>query len=187
MSTLENRDGTALLVIDMQNAVLADAYIVETVTKNIATLVERAREAKTPVIWIQHSDEELVFGTKEWEIIPELIPRESEALIAKNYGDSFEATELETVLAAALVGHLVVAGAESDACVRSTIHGAFTRGYDVTLVADAHTAGDRSAWGAPEPAAVIAHMNLYWQFQNAPGRTAAVAKTAELGFGTTLS
>lgn len=182
MSTLENRDATALLVIDMQNAVLADAHNVELVTKNVSRLVERAREAKIPVIWVQHSDEELVLGSNDWEIVPNLVPHDSETLIAKNYGDSFEATDLETVLAAARVGHLVVAGAESDACVRSTIHGAFTRGYDVTLVADAHTAGDHSAWGAPEPAIVIAHMNLYWQFQNAPGRTAAVTKSADVVF-----
>lgn len=182
MSTLENRDETALLVIDMQNAVLADAHNVESVTKNISALVEGARESKSPVIWVQHSDDELVAGSREWEIVPELIPHESEALIAKNYGDSFEATELEAVLAAARVGHLVVVGAESDACVRSTIHGAFTRGYDVTLVVDAHTTGDHREWGAPEPAAVISHMNLYWQFQSAPGRTAAVAKSTEVVF-----
>lgn len=182
MSTLENRDSTTLVVIDMQNAVVADAHNVESVSKNISLLVESARRAGAPVIWVQHSDEELVFGSKEWEIIPSLQPLETEPLIAKNYGDAFEGTELETVLAAADVGHLVVSGAESDACVRSTIHGAFTRGYDVTLVSDAHTCGDQTAWGAPEPAAVIAHMNLYWQFQDAPGRTATVSKTADVVF-----
>ena len=77
----------------------------------------------------------------------------------------------------------MVAGAESDACIRSTIHGAFTRGYDVTLVGDAHTSGDRSAWGAPPPEAVIAHMNLYWQYQSAPQRTAAVVKAGDVAFG----
>lgn len=187
MTTLENREGTALVVIDMQNAVVAEAHEVETVTKNISALVESARSAGTPVIWVQHSDAELVRGSTEWEIIAALQPLESEALIAKHYGDSFEATDFETVLADRNVGHLVVAGAESDACVRSTIHGAFTRGYDVTLVSDAHTCGDRTAWGAPEPAAVIAHMNLYWQFQSAPGRTAAVSKSAEVVFGSPRS
>ena len=65
----------------------------------------------------------------------------------------------------------------------ATIHGAFTRGYDVTLVGDAHTAGDKSEWGAPSVSDVIAHTNLYWNFQAAPGRTARVVNAAEVVFG----
>ena len=80
------------------------------------------------------------------------------------------------------VGRLVVAGAESDACIRSTIHGAFARGYDVTLVGDAHTCGDKSSWGAPPPGAVIAHTNLYWSFQAAPGRTAGIVESKDVDF-----
>ena len=97
-------------------------------------------------------------------------------------GDSFEATDLEEVLARAGVGRLVVTGAQTDACIRSTIHGAFARGDDVTLVGDAHTTEDQSAWGAPAPDKVIAHTNLYWQYQTAPGRTAGVAGTKDVTF-----
>lgn len=97
--------------------------------------------------------------------------QDSEPLVHKNHGDSFEATELERVLAEAGVGHLVVTGAETDAGIRSTIHGAFVRGHDVTLVADAHTTHDKTAWGAPPPDQVIAHTNRYWRHQSAPGRT----------------
>ena len=88
----------------------------------------------------------------------------------KNYGDSFEDTTLETVLSELGVGRLVIVGAETDACVRSTLHGAFARGYDATLVSDAHTTGDKTQWGAPPPDQVIAHTNLYWTYQSAPGR-----------------
>jgi nicotinamidase-related amidase len=102
--------------------------------------------------------------------------------VDKAFGDSFEGTDLEDVLRAAGVGRLIVAGAQTDACIRSTIHGAFARGYDVTLVADAHTTEDHSAWGAPAPEKVIAHTNLYWQFQEAPGRTAAVTETKDVRF-----
>ena len=97
-------------------------------------------------------------------------------------GDSFEATDLESVLAANSVGRLFVAGAQTDACVRSTLHGAFTRGYDTTLIADAHTTEDLTSYGAPPPEQVIAHTNLYWQYQQAPGRTAGIVKTADLDF-----
>ena len=183
MTTLENRKNTALLVIDVQVDVVGEAYQRDETVGRIGTLVEAARTAGTPVVWVQHSDAELQRETPGWEIVPELQPRESEAVVHKSYGDSFEATDLEAVLGAEGVGHLVVAGAESDACIRSTIHGAFTRGYDVTLVGDAHTSGDRSAWGAPPPESVIAHMNLYWQFQDAPERTASVVNTNDVVFG----
>ena len=90
--------------------------------------------------------------------------------------------EDEAALAAAKVGHLVVVGAQTDACIRSTIHGAFTRGYDVTLVSDAHTTEDMTEWGAPPPDVIIKHTNMYWGFQSAPGRTAKVVTTAEVAF-----
>lgn len=183
MSTLADRNNTALLIIDVQNEVMAEAFEPQRVIANIQTLVSHTRENGTPVVWVQHSDDELMLGSPGWVYVPELPRDDGEALVHKSYGDSFEDTNLEDVLAAAGVGRIVVAGAESDACIRSTIHGAFTRGYDVTLVADAHTAGDRSEWGAPPPAQVIAHTNLYWQFQRAPGRTAAVVSTGDVDFG----
>lgn len=182
MTTLPERPHTALLVIDVQKGVVADAHQRDTIVAGIGTLVDKAREEGIPVVWVQHSDDGLVKGSEAWEYVPELTRRATEPLVHKNFGDSFEGTELEDVLAGAGVGHLVVTGAETDACIRSTIHGAFTRGYDVTLVADAHTANDNSEWGAPPPDQVIAHTNLYWQWQSAPGRTAAVAKTKDVAF-----
>ena len=113
-----------------------------------------------------------------WAIVPELDQSPGEALIHKLYGDAFEDTTLEDELSSRGIGRLVIAGAQTDACVRSTLHGAFTRGYDVTLVHDAHTTEDLSSWGAPPPAQVIAHTNLYWAHQKAPGRVAAVGSAA---------
>ncbi|MFQ1002529.1 isochorismatase family protein [Modestobacter sp. SSW1-42] len=182
MTTLTDRPNTALVVVDVQQGVVGDAHQRDTVVAHISALVDRARETGTPVVWVAHSDEELPRGSDAWQYVPELVRRESEPLVHKSYGDSFEGTDLEDVLAAAGVGHLVVAGAESDACIRSTIHGGFTRGYDVTLVGDAHTAGDKSAWGAPPVDQVIAHTNLYWRFQAAPGRTAGVVGTKDVTF-----
>jgi len=141
-----------------------------------------ARGEGVPIVWVQHSDEQLEKGSDAWEYVPELARRESEPLVHKTFGDSFEATDLEEVLARAGVGRLVVTGAQTDACIRSTIHGAFARGYDVTLVGDAHTTEDQSGWGAPSPDKVIAHTNLYWQYQTAPGRTAGVAGTEDVTF-----
>ena len=183
MTTLSDRPNTALMVIDVQKGVVADACQRDEVVANIGTLVDRAREEGVLVVWVQHSDEGLEKGSDAWEYVPELARRESEPLVHKTFGDSFEDTDLEDVLAGARVGRLVVTGAQTDACVRSTIHGAFVRGYDVTLVADAHTTEDQSAWGAPPPDQVIAHTNLYWRYQAAPGRTAEVTETKDVSFG----
>lgn len=183
MTTLPERPSTALLLIDVQNGVVAEAYQRDAVVANIAALVDRAREEGVPVVWVQHSDRHVEKGSKAWEYVPELVRRESEPLVPKNYADSFEDTSLEEVLAEAGVGRLVVTGASTDVCIRSTLHGAFVRGYDVTLVADAHTTSDMSKWGAPPPEQVIAHTNLYWKYHEAPGRTAAVTEAKEVAFG----
>ena len=182
MTTIPDRPNTALVVVDVQNDVVSGAPRRDEVVGNIRDLVERARAADVPAVWVQHSDDGLPEGSDGWRIVPELVRRDDEALVHKHYGDSFEDTDLEDVLADAGVGRLVVTGAESDACVRSTIHGAFVRGYDTILVDDAHTAGDKTAWGAPPPEAVIAHTNLYWSFQAAPGREAGMVSTPDVAF-----
>ena len=184
MTTLENRPNTALLVIDVQQGAVDGGHQRDEVVANIGSLVEKARRERIPVIWVQHSDEDLVRGSDEWLIVPELSPGEAEALVEKNYGDSFEDTTLESVLSGLGVGRLVVVGAQTDACIRSTLHGAFVRGYDTTLVSDAHTTEDQTAWGSPPPDQVIAHTNLYWADQSAPGRTAATVETKDVDFGT---
>jgi nicotinamidase-related amidase len=182
MSTLIDRPNSALLVVDVQNGVMRAAHDREAVLANLTTLVDKAREAGTDVVWVQHTSEELPRDSETWQYVPELVRRDAEPLVHKLYGDSFEDTDLESVLAARGIGRLVVAGAQTDACIRATLHGAITRGYDATLVEDAHTTEDLSAYGAPPPGQVIAHTNLYWQFHTAPGRTAGTVKTAEVVF-----
>jgi nicotinamidase-related amidase len=182
MTTFENRPNTALIVIDVQNGVVEGAHERDAVVANIAGLVDRAREEEVPVVWVQHADDGLEHGSDGWRIVPELVPDEAEPLIEKNYGDAFEDTPLESLLADLAVGKLVVVGAQTDACIRSTLHGAFVRGYDATLVGDAHTTEDQTAWGAPPPDQVIAHTNLYWHYQSAPGRSAGTVETSDVEF-----
>ena len=182
MTTLANRPNTALLVVDMQAGVIAAAHGRDAVVKNVEGLVAKARREHVSVIWVQHSDEQLAKGSDGWRIVSELTPGDAEPLVQKIYGDSFEDTELEAVLSGLRVGRLVVVGAQSDACIRSTIHGAFVRGYDVTLVSDAHTTENHSQWGAPPPDKVIAHTNLYWTYQTAPGRKAETVETKDVKF-----
>ena len=183
MTTLDNRPNTAVLVVDVQNGVVEGAHDRDAVIANVRTLVGRARRAGVPVVWVQDSGGSIVKGSDAWQIVPDLDPDAGEPHIDKHYGDSFEDTTLETVLAGLGVGRLLVVGAETDACVRSTLHGAFVRGYDTTLVSDAHTTSDQSEWGAPPPAQVIAHTNLYWSDQKAPGRTPGTIATTDVDFG----
>jgi nicotinamidase-related amidase len=185
MTSLTDRPNTALLVIDVQNDVVAGAHNRDAVIANIGGLVGKARAEGAPVIWVQHTDEGLPQGSEGWQYVPELTREESEPLIHKQYGDSFEATDLEHILAERKVGRLIVTGAQTDACIRSTLHGAIVRGYDATLVGDAHTTEDQTAWGAPPPDKVIAHTNLYWQYQTAPGRRGETVPADAVDFGGT--
>jgi nicotinamidase-related amidase len=183
MTTLQNRPNSALLVIDVQNGVVEKAHERDAVVANVASLVERARRERVPVVWVQHSDEQLARESDQWRIVPELSPDDAEPLVEKHYGDAFEDSTMESVLSDLGVGRLVVTGAQTDECVRSTLHGALVRGYDATLVSDAHTTEDLTEWGAPPPDQVIAHTNLYWSFHTAPGRKAGTAKTEEVDLG----
>jgi nicotinamidase-related amidase len=169
----------------VQNGVVEGTPERDSVVANVGSLVEKARQERVPVVWVQHFDDGLERGSDEWKIVPELAPDDAEPLIEKSYGDSFEDTPLETVLSGLGVGRLVVVGAQTDACIRSTLHGAFARGYDATLVSDAHTTEDQTPWGAPPPEQVIAHTNLYWTDQTAPGRTAGTVETKDVDFNGT--
>jgi nicotinamidase-related amidase len=183
MTTLTDRPNTALLVIDVQNDVVAGTHNRDGVVANIAVLVYKARAEQVPVVWVQHSSDNLPQGSDGWQYVPELTQDEAEPVVHKRYGDSFEDTDLEAVLAQHKVGRLIVAGAQTDECIRSTLHGAIVRGYDATLVSDAHTTEDLSEWGAPPPDKVIHHTNLYWENHLAPGREAGTVSTDSVNFG----
>ncbi|MET9491039.1 isochorismatase family protein [Nocardia sp. NPDC006630] len=182
MTSLANRPNSAVIVVDVQNSVVADVYERDAVVAAIGRLVGKARSLRIPVLWIQDIGEDRLPGTEPWQIVPELVPADDEVRLDKRYGDSFEDTDLEAVLARLGIGRVFVAGAQSDACIRSTLHGAFVRGYDTVLVSDAHTTEDLSAWGAPSPDAVIRHTNLYWHHTTAPGRTASAIATDDIEF-----
>jgi nicotinamidase-related amidase len=183
MTTLTDRPNTALLVIDVQNEVVGGAHNRDGVVANVATLVDKARAEHVPVVWVQHSSDGMPVGSDGWRFVPELSQDESEPVVQKRYADSFEDTDLESVLAGGKIGRLIVAGAQTDECIRSTLHGAIVRGYDATLVADAHTTEDLSEWGAPTPDKVIDHTNLYWGNHTAPGRQAGTVTTDSVDFG----
>lgn len=185
VTSLTDRPNTALLVIDMQRDVVADAHDRDRVIANINALVDRARAEQVPIVWVQHADHDLPAGSDGWRYVPELVRNHDEPLVHKSFNDSFENTELESILAERRVGRVVVTGAQTDACIRSTLHGALVRGYDTTLVSDAHTTEDMRAWGGPlSPEQAIAYTNMYWGWSKAPGRSGCTAPTSEIDFST---
>jgi nicotinamidase-related amidase len=180
MSALEGRDKTALVVIDVQNGVVEDAFRRDEVIQNIESAVAQARANHIPVIWVQHSDDEMPIDSDNWQIVSELIPLNEEAMVRKTFRSSFEATNLESVLASLSVGHIVVCGAQSNNCIRHTGQDALAKGYDVTLIADAHTTSGYE-WGGHTVSAqaVVEEQNDNFNEQ-LPGRFARAIPLAKL-------
>jgi nicotinamidase-related amidase len=172
----------ALLVIDVQNDVVATAHRRDEVVAAINSVVDRARAASAPVIWVQHDDDELPAETEGWQIVEELAPAAGEPIVRKNYRDSFEATDLADHLARLDVNRLVVTGAQTDYCVRWTLHGALTRGFDTVLVSDAHTTDESAGPDLPPGASVIAHTNQVWATQDHPTVSTTVVDAADVRF-----
>ena len=180
MTTL-GRTKSALLVIDVQNQVVDGAYNKDQVVANIKVAVGKARAAGVPVVWVQHSDEWMPIGSDDWKIVAELTPADGEARVGKLYRNSFEATDLESVLERLDVGHVYVSGAQTNNCVRFTSHGALDRGYDVTLIKDAHTTTDYTFGDQVVPAEVLVRdLNASFSEEELPGRSANAVTVADI-------
>jgi nicotinamidase-related amidase len=170
---------TVLLVIDLQVGVLPGCFDADGVVSRTAALVERGREAGIPVVWVQHEEEGMPYRSDEWQLVDELVPASGEPRVRKGYRDSFADTDLDEVLEALDATRLIVAGAQSDYCIRTTTQSAAVRGYDVTLVGDAHTTTDAEWEGVTISAEqIVAHTNRYFSGLRYPGQTFAVTSAA---------
>jgi nicotinamidase-related amidase len=183
VTTLQGRPNSALIVVDVQQNVVQGAYRRDDIVANISSLVARARAHGVPVVWVQHSDDDLIKGSQGWQIVDELSPAPGEPVIEKHFNDAFEETTLEDELERLGVSRVMVSGAQTEWCVRSTLHGAVTRGYDTILVEDAHTTAEpHPESGEISTAQVIAHTNRYWCWHMAPHRECGIMSTAEVDF-----
>jgi nicotinamidase-related amidase len=184
MTTLTGRTESALLVIDVQNGVAEGAYNLGSVLENINLAVSKAREAYIPVIWVQHSDQELAIDSDSWQIVSDLSPLDSDQKVRKTFPSSFEGTDLESILQKLNVGHLFISGMQTNNCVRHTSHAAQERGYDVTVLADAHSTTCYT-WGGHTVLAdvIVNEFNDNFGHMDLPGRSNRAIKTAELVFG----
>ncbi len=184
MATIREGSKSALVVVDVQVGVVREAWEAPRVVRNVATAVDRARQAGVPVIWVQHNDEELIHGSPDWQLPPELAPVAGETRIDKQYNSSFEDTNLEEILAGLGVAHVVLAGAATNWCIRATAYGALDRGYDLTLIKDAHTTGtiDLDNGATIEAADIIRELNIGMTWVSYPGRTSGTASAADVEF-----
>lgn len=185
MATIREGNKTVLLVVDVQVGVMDAAWDAPRVVRNVARLVERARAQGVPVLWVQHADEEMAQGSGPWQWVPELAPSPAEAVIHKRFNSSFEHTTLEAELARLGATHLVLAGAMTNWCIRATAYGALERGYDLTLVEDAHTTSSIELENGVciEAANVIRELNVAMQWLSYPGRRNRTASAEAVAFG----
>lgn len=180
----ENTTKQALVVVDVQVSVMAASIDAAEVIERIRGLVERARAHGVPVIWVRHHADDLVVGSPEWQIVPELVPADGEPIVEKAYGDSFAETDLAQRLAEVGASSVVLCGAQSDACIRSTFYGGMYRGFPMTLVGDAHTTEDMSRWGVGySPQQAIEMINMQAQYTRLPGLSGAVVDAADVFVG----
>lgn len=180
MATVREGNKSVLLVVDVQVSVVKGAWDAPRVVGNVALAVERARAQGVPVIWVQHADEDLAKDTPGWQWAPELVPAADELLIHKQHNSSFEDTSLSDELAKLGTTHIVLAGCATNWCIRATAYGALERGYDLTLVKDAHTTKtmDLENGTKLDAATLVQDLNIAMTWLSYPGRKNATA-TAE--------
>lgn len=184
MATVREGTKSALVVVDVQVGVMNGAWDAPRIIRNVSTAVGRARAVGVPVVWVQHSNDEMPKGSPQWQWVAELVPADGETLIHKNYNSSFEQTSLDAELARLHVAHIVLAGAATNWCIRATAYGALDRGYDVTLVEDAHTTESIELDGGAtiDAERVIQELNIAMKWLEYPGLRNGTAAAAEVVF-----
>jgi len=182
MAKAREGNQAALLVVDVQQGVMKNAWNADNIIQNVATAVVQARASNMPVIWVQHADAELMKDTAEWQWVAQLTPASGEALVHKQFNSAFEGTELESQLAALDVAHIVLCGAATNWCIRATAYAALERGYDLTLIEDAHSTVDMpvSSELTISAAHIVAELNTTLRWLSYPGRRNAVMPLSEV-------
>ena len=189
MSTVRPGNLTALVVVDVQVGVMASSWDAPRIVKNVARAVERAREGGVPVLWVQHESDELPRDSSSWQLVPELVPAFGEKRVYKRFPSSFEETNLESGLSEMGTTRLVLAGAPTNWCIRATAYAALDRGYDLTLLKDAHTTEsiDLDDGSKVEASSIITDLNITMKWLTYPGRANGTESAEEVDFATTIA
>ncbi|WP_455660918.1 cysteine hydrolase family protein [Pradoshia sp.] len=158
---------SALLIIDVQNGMFHEGNTVfkgEELLRKLTKIINQARRNQIPLFYIQHNQpagRPLEFGEEGWEIHPDIAPVNQDIVIQKWSPDSFFNTTLEAELKGKEIEHVIITGIQTEVCVDTTCRRAFSMGYKVTLVSDAHSTWDSKTLTAQS---IIHHHNqvLRW-------------------------
>lgn len=153
------RTRTALLAMDLQNDILAgyDETARATLLGNAGRLIGHARDGGIPVIYVAVRFREgypevnssnklfgriaqnkvLIEGTHGAAIHERVAPRLGEPVVAKRRVGAGSTSDLQSLLSAQRIGHLVLAGVATSGVVLSTVRWAADLDYRLTVVADA--------------------------------------------------
>ena len=176
---------SALLIVDAQVGAMSSVWESQRVASNLESPVGRARAAGVPVVWVQHADDdELKHGSAKWTLLPNFVPTPTEPVIHKRYNSAFADTHLDQRLKALGASRLVLAGALTNWCIRSTAYAALERGYHLALVSDAHSTEPLSLPdGKTVPAeAIVADLNAVFEWVSVPKVRTEVKTTKDVGF-----
>ena len=184
MSTVRPGHQFTLVVVDVQVGVMAESWDSPRVINNVARAVESARQAGVPVVWVQHESDELPRNSSSWQLVPELVPAVGEKRVYKRFPSSFEETRLEEEFTQLATTHIVLAGAQTNWCIRATAYAALDRGYDLTLLKDAHTTShiDLEDGSKVEASGMITDLNIAMKWLSYPDRKNGTANTEEMDF-----
>jgi nicotinamidase-related amidase len=183
MATVRSGDTTALLVIDVQNGVVKNAYNRNEIIANIANVIHKARVTNTPIIFVQHIDDsELPENSIQWRVVDEIEMSNHDYRIMKRYNSAFENTDLDMILEKLGITKLIITGAATNWCIRATTFSALTKGYDITLISDGHTtenmeiSEDKIIYAND----IITEFNIGIHYVEYPGLVTRVVSTSEL-------
>lgn len=170
-----------LLIIDMQNAWLAKpgapCFNSDAVTGWINLAASRVRAEGGQVVFIQHADDEAPVGSHAWQVIPALQTGAGDARIGKDACDAFGGTALAAHLQDSATDTVYICGFATEFCVDTAVRAAASRGFDVIVLADAHTTSDRPHLSAE---AIVEHHTWIWSNMSCPaGGSLTVMTTAQ--------
>ena len=152
---------TALLIIDIQNDYFPGGSMelegADAAAAHASSILNRFRREKQPVIHVRHLSTRpgatfFIPGTAGAEIHPKVKPLGEEAVIEKNFPNSFRNTPLQAELEKRGVKNLVVAGMMTHMCVDATVRHAADLGYKVTLLGNACATRAQTYAGETVPA-----------------------------------
>lgn len=187
---MDARD-TALVIIDVQRGILDLPGLtrkneidraLDDVVLRIGSLADRARQARAPVVYVQHAGgpgHRLEPGGPGWPLRAEIAPLPGEPVISKRACDAFFETHLQEELAKRNVKQVVMAGCMTQYCIDTSVRRAVSLGFDVLLASDGHTTADTAALRFEQ---IVAHHNALLDGFDAGDHEARVVASANISF-----